>query len=66
LSTTFRRRSSMVIWIVFTAVDFNVDRHPRYTPHPVVGIRADSCGNFAGISPSPFSIRKSRCFRLRL
>lgn len=39
----------MVIWIVFTAVDFNVGTHAHYTPHQVVGIRAGSCGSFAGI-----------------
>ena len=39
----------MVIWIVFTAVGSNVDITPHYTPHPVVGIRTDSCGSFAGI-----------------
>jgi hypothetical protein len=40
----------MVIWIVFTAVDSDVETAPHYIPHPVVGIRADSCGSFAGIS----------------
>src|SRR5256885_5416778 len=37
LSTTFRRRSSIVIWMVFTAVDSNVDIYTHHIPHQLVG-----------------------------
>src|SRR5216110_1978471 len=33
LSTSFRSRSSMVIWIVFTAVDSDVGIDPHRIPH---------------------------------
>jgi hypothetical protein len=43
----------MVIWIVFTAVDYNVDVFTHYIPHRVASRRGNFCGSFAGISAKP-------------
>src|SRR6266478_8451539 len=44
LSTIFRSRSSIVIWIVFTAVDSNVENSIHCTPHPVAAYRLVPAG----------------------
>ena len=33
----------MVIWIVFIAVDYNVDSYPHYTPQPGIALRGANC-----------------------
>jgi hypothetical protein len=38
----------MVIWIVFTAVNFNVDVFTHFAPHHTTSIRTNSRGSFAG------------------
>jgi hypothetical protein len=38
----------MVIWIVFIAVEFDVDNYTHYTPQPAAAIPTESCGSFAG------------------
>ena len=52
LSTTFRRRSSIVIWIVFIAVDYDVDSYTHHTPQRIFvgdGPIWTSAGMTAGI-----------------
>jgi hypothetical protein len=39
----------MVIWIVFIAVDYDVDRYTHYTPQPGAAIPTESCGSLAGV-----------------
>lgn len=39
----------MVIWIVFIAVDYDVDSDTHRTPQPGAALPTESCGSFAGI-----------------
>src|SRR5882762_2300986 len=56
LSTTFRRRSSMVIWIVFTAMDSNVDLDTHRTPHQQVVSTLMTCFVMPSAAGRPWQV----------
>src|SRR5690242_17572492 len=62
LSTTLRRRSSMVIWIVFTAVDSDVDPNTHHIPHPAAAVSGPiPVGGFCGNRSCSVGLRGACC-----